>query len=196
MNFYAFDHMSGEYVGMRQAPIDPLETRAAGVTVYERPGRLETPDAPPAVGLNQVGVWAGAAWSIVADHRGETWWKPDGTAVEIATLGDPAEIGLLAAAPDLAPTAEDVWAEGHRRKRGMVGAVDDEAYRNIIESGNREAIRLLKVHAVSGVWTTDQASRADQLDTLEIALDTLDQITAALAVAPPADYENDRHWVI
>lgn len=63
--------------------------------------------APPELADHQAAVWTGAAWTVVADHRGETWYR-DGQAAVITEVGDPAANGYSASPP--APTLEDLRA--------------------------------------------------------------------------------------
>ncbi len=90
MKIYQFSRETGEYTGQRDAAIDPLETKAAGVTVY-----LNTPftttDEPPATGANEVAVRVGGvdgSWQVNEDHRGKTVYNTgDKSALEIEQTG-------------------------------------------------------------------------------------------------------------
>lgn len=54
---------------------------------------FSTSAAPPELQAGQAAVFSGSGWSIVPDHRGETWWTADAkdnTAPHIVTaIGDP-----------------------------------------------------------------------------------------------------------
>lgn len=52
-------------------------------------------------------MWRDGAWTMAPDHRGETWYDADGSAVLIDTVGDPAERGLSPDAPPPPPPSAD-----------------------------------------------------------------------------------------
>ncbi|MCD1636276.1 DUF4376 domain-containing protein [Martelella mediterranea] len=107
MDIYYFSAVTGEYLGHGQADADPLEkgrflVPANAVTV-----------APPDAGPDEASVFVDGQWSLVADYRGQTWFSKDGKAVEVETLGDPGELGLLAEEPIVPappPTADELAA--------------------------------------------------------------------------------------
>lgn len=82
----------------RESPLEP--------GVYLIPaGCVEV--APPDAEAGKAAVWSGTAWTMVADHRGETWY--DGREpVAIDFVGDPAERGYRIEVP--APTLDDLRA--------------------------------------------------------------------------------------
>jgi hypothetical protein len=91
----------GVYLYPAEADESPIEPG-----VYLIPaGCVEA--APPEVADGHVAVWSGDAWSVVADHRGETWYL-DATAATITFIGDPAAQGYVATAPG--PTMDDLRA--------------------------------------------------------------------------------------
>ncbi len=98
MQIYFYRHDGGEYVGAGVADPDPMDEEN-----YLHPA-FSTPLAPPAVGAKQAAIFSGGAWSIVADHRGETWFQGYGNPREIVALGDPAALGLTAIEPPAPPT--------------------------------------------------------------------------------------------
>lgn len=111
MLLYSYDPETRVYTGCRQAQIDPLESQAAGTTVYVRPGAKDTTTKPPATGPKQVAVWNGAMWAIVADHRGETWWKDHATQVAIDKVGVPTGLSPTRPAPPIEVARDEAWAE-------------------------------------------------------------------------------------
>lgn len=117
MQYFSFDRTTGAFLGARDAQIDPLETERHGKTIFCRPGLTDTTVSPPETAANEAAVWNGSTWSIVPDHRKETWWQGS-TEVVIDFLGDPAERGLsrseLAPEPPAA-TADNIKAECSRR---------------------------------------------------------------------------------
>lgn len=93
---YAFDTRNGVYVGLAELHPDPLN-----------PGQFLEPwgttdIAPPAeVPAGEAAVFANDVWTLVADHRGEVWFR--GTdPVLVDFLGDPAGQDLTRA-PVLPP---------------------------------------------------------------------------------------------
>lgn len=90
---------AGLYLGPVEADESPLEEG-----VYLIPaGCVEV--APPEVAAGEVAVWLGDAWSVVPDHRGETWFSAEGAPVVVTAVGDPALAGLTPEPP--APSIED-----------------------------------------------------------------------------------------
>lgn len=84
--YYLFDAAGGEYQGVYEAQENPLEPGSHIAPVNS------TDIAPPALSANQAAVFASGAWSIVPDHRGETWYdQANGEPAEITALGEPAQ---------------------------------------------------------------------------------------------------------
>lgn len=90
---YNFHPATGEYIGEGLADPSPMEP---GVWLYPA---HSTETAPPAAGPGQAAIFDGESWSLVADHRGETWFTAEGQAIVIDALGDPAQLDLLPEAP-------------------------------------------------------------------------------------------------
>ena len=115
MKVYGYDGVTGEYTGATDAERDPLA-----------PGRFLMPHnctrrTPPFETAGQAAVFDGGAWSLVPDHRGETWWDGHGAAVVVAALGDPAAAGLSADEP--VPPPPDAQAYS----RAVQGMLDSKA---------------------------------------------------------------------
>jgi hypothetical protein len=89
-------------------------------------------------------------------------------------------------------TADDVRAECARRMRLLVGARNDAHLDIIISNGNREAIRLLRIGAAN--WTTEQATRAAQLEAADAEIERLRACSNAMEPDPPSDYTDNAHW--
>jgi hypothetical protein len=92
---------AGVYVGTASAFESPFE---AGV--YHIPARC-VEAAPPEIADGAAAVWSGDGWTVVPDHRGETWYL-DGVAIRISMVGDPSLSGYLPAPP--APTLDELRA--------------------------------------------------------------------------------------
>jgi hypothetical protein len=107
MQVHGFDGATGEYTGTSEAERDPLD-RARYLMPHN-----STTVAPALAPEGWAQVWNGAAWSLVADYRGETWYRESGEAVVVEALGDPADAGLQPEAP---PVALDVIKAGLRAK--------------------------------------------------------------------------------
>ena len=90
--FYSYDGSTGEYLGIVYGQSNPISSG------YLQP-RNSTSIAPPGTAAQTVAVWNGTNWTTLADHRGETWYQADGTAVIISVIGDPASDGLLSTQP-------------------------------------------------------------------------------------------------
>ncbi|MBU1211356.1 MAG: hypothetical protein KJ587_08800 [Alphaproteobacteria bacterium] len=89
-------------------------------------------------------------------------------------------------------TADDVRAEAGRRMQAMVGARDAAHLQVIIANASREAIRLLKLGA--GNWTSEQALRVFELETVDAGIEHIRSRSNAMEGAPPADYTDDERW--
>lgn len=108
MMFYRFHADTHEFVGARVAPIDPLESDRIGEAVYAQPGLYDTTTAPPEVGEKQAAVFANGAWSVVPDHRGETWWRSYTESYIVEDLGTPEGTATKPDAPP--PTQQELIA--------------------------------------------------------------------------------------
>ena len=86
MSNVLYSYLDGtfEYGGLTNETPDPLEPG-----VFHAP-RNTTPVAPLDTTAGHVNVWnlAAGVWSLVPDHRGETWFDGDAQ-VTIEALGDP-----------------------------------------------------------------------------------------------------------
>lgn len=109
--YYSFNPETGEHAGggfARRSPADKELT-------WMCPGHT-TLVAPPDYGFQQTAVWnrEEGAWSIVPDHRGETWYrKENGKPVRIAGIGDPTMGNLTPLTPPIpAPAEAASWDEG------------------------------------------------------------------------------------
>jgi len=80
---YAYDRTTGLYLGEVTADPSPAEP---GVWLYPA---FTTRAPPPQPGPQQAPVWTGDAWSLVLDHRGETWWLDHATSYVVEVLGTP-----------------------------------------------------------------------------------------------------------
>lgn len=95
---YAVDS-NGLYTGILRPGLDVAATEAAGeVKWLALPGTVA--EAPPEAGAKQAARWTGAAWELIPDHRGETWYDAAGKATVVAAAGDPAP---LTAEPPVMP---------------------------------------------------------------------------------------------
>lgn len=76
---YHYHRDTGEFMGETVARLDPKEQKPlipANSTIKK----------PPAAAENQIAVFSSGAWSLVANHRGETWFDFR-TKIEIVDLG-------------------------------------------------------------------------------------------------------------
>lgn len=86
MKEYIFDRMTGEFIRVQEACIDPQESRKHGREVYLLSANGTT-TPPPEQKEGYVVIWNGAAWEKIEDHRGETVWKSYEESMEIRELG-------------------------------------------------------------------------------------------------------------
>lgn len=89
---YLFDPETGIYTNYYVAQESPLEPGVFIEPVYS------TPLVPLPAVQGKVPVFAGGAWSLVVDYRGQTWYdQTTGDPVQITAIGQPA--ANLAATP-------------------------------------------------------------------------------------------------
>jgi hypothetical protein len=78
---YNYHPNTGEYLGVSFADPDPMNDGQflipANATEIE----------PPESASNTVAVFSEGTWSLVPDHRGETWFMPDRSPIEINEIG-------------------------------------------------------------------------------------------------------------
>jgi hypothetical protein len=98
MLVYNYAPETGEYLGTSEAHESPLEPG-----VYLVPA-CATTTAPPDAQTGCARCWNGSDWAQVEDHRGQTVYASDGTALTIATLGA-IPGGCTATAPQADPNA-------------------------------------------------------------------------------------------
>ena len=100
---YAYDALTGLYLGPVSANPSPLEP---GVWLYPADS---TQIAPPSASAGTAAVFANGAWSLVPDHRGETWYGANGPVI-VRELGYPSSFvpPLISTPPPVpAPSAPD-----------------------------------------------------------------------------------------
>lgn len=90
---YSYEPGSGAFTNVTYADPSPLEP---GVWLY---AAHTTTERPPDYAEKQIPQWSGSAWQVIPDHRGETWFMPDGTPYFIDRIGDPAIAGLTSTQP-------------------------------------------------------------------------------------------------
>lgn len=93
MQIHNYNPLTLEYTGSGFADPDPLNEGAFIAPAFS------TDIAPPDHVEGMARVFVDGEWSLVPDHRGETWWHPNGTSETIIDLGDPADKGLLDVEP-------------------------------------------------------------------------------------------------
>jgi len=128
MLVYCFDYRSREFVGACE--LGPTDRDPRNPTAFLVPGNaVVTP--PPIVADRQVAIWGGAEWSIVSDHRDEIWYDPEGRAIVIEELGDPAALGL---SPDAPPPPIPEITRRQLRLWMLQHGHDDVAIRSAIDA--------------------------------------------------------------
>lgn len=85
---YGYDRLTGAYTEPLDAEESPLEPG-----VYLDPA-FTTRSSPPHYGAGEILVWRGDKWTVVADHRGETWYSDSGEPVIVDAPGNPVDLGL------------------------------------------------------------------------------------------------------
>lgn len=102
MQIWNYNPATGELVGASTADPDPTSEGSWLIPAHA------TSVAPPAAQSGLAAVFSGASWSMVADHRGETWWLTtqqynDVPGLVINSLGDPAAADLTQTEPPAPP---------------------------------------------------------------------------------------------
>lgn len=77
---YNYHPVTREYLGASLA--DPDQKNEGQFLIPAHATKL----APPAVTAHTVAVFSNGAWVLLPDHRGEIWYKPDRTPVEITEI--------------------------------------------------------------------------------------------------------------
>lgn len=98
MKLYNYSGLSGEFLYESDARESPLEPGTFLIPAFA------TTKPPISVGDKQVAAFLNGEWVAVEDHRGETWYAPDGAPITIGFIGKPAVFGLLEVAPPPPPT--------------------------------------------------------------------------------------------
>lgn len=88
---YAFDAQTKEYRGPARAEIS-MPALAHDRIEFLIPA-FTTEVKPPSVPKGSAAIWNDASWDVIADHRGETWWRGT-TPVTIQDFSDPEAAGL------------------------------------------------------------------------------------------------------
>ncbi|UYO47797.1 hypothetical protein KQX64_17715 [Rhodopseudomonas palustris] len=92
MQIWNYDPATGELVSSGLADESPMEPGAFLIPAFA------TTIAPPSFVDGFCPVFRDGGWTLVEDHRGETWWDPNGVEVVISELGKVPE-GLSNVAP-------------------------------------------------------------------------------------------------
>jgi hypothetical protein len=121
MQIYHYSAITGEFLGTDAARESPLEPG-----VFLIPANA-TDTAPPAPGANQAAVFANGAWALVADYRGERWYQPDGTEVDITQLNvAPGTTWTVTPPP---PTAQQLYRQLQAQAQAALDQTDRVASR-------------------------------------------------------------------
>lgn len=103
-------------------------------------------------------------------------------------------VGGTWVSPVVPVTADDVRREASRRMQALVGARDAGHLEIVIANATREAVRLQNIRINGGTWTSEQATRAAELEVADAAIEEIRAASNAMEPAPPADFADDSHW--
>lgn len=173
-NYYHYDSVTGEYLGLTPARLDPMETAIAGDDVYMRPPSSACTDVPPVANINQVAVRRADAWVVVADHRGEVYWLADGSEHTITGLDVEPPADALPALPAAIKLASDKDAKRAAiRAAYSVAVIAPQQINGVTYHGGFDSVIRL-----------DGAKRlAVDLGMNEVTLFDIDDVGHALAIA-------------
>lgn len=122
MDIHNYHPVTGEYLSTTDADVDPLTPGS-----FLIPANATT-DAPPTQQQGQARVLVNGAWTLVPDHRGETWWSDWQTPVVIDELGTPApELSLTQPAtppPSIITVTKAGWLRAALARQGKLSAVN------------------------------------------------------------------------
>jgi len=104
MQVYNYRPDTGEFICATDARESPLEPG-----VFLIPANA-TEVAPPTSAAGVAYLFQNGGWQSVPDHRGETWYRADGSPSVIETLGDPAQSDLLQTEPPAPPPTQADYA--------------------------------------------------------------------------------------
>lgn len=114
MKIYSYNNKTGEFLGTRDANIDPLETQKQDKLVYLKPADT-TEEKPPRCKKNEVAVFGGERWTKKKDFRGAVYYSKDGFGTRVAEIGKVLPPKAIVTAP---PTnmrkprwENDAWVE-------------------------------------------------------------------------------------
>lgn len=108
MDIYFFDQITGEFLGGGKADLNPMASDSAPEVDRFFMPEFATPTAPPEAPEGQKARWTDDAWELVADHRGQDYYLPDGSHHIITELGLERPAEALDEAPPMPvhPTAD------------------------------------------------------------------------------------------
>lgn len=184
MEIYHYHPETGEHLGTGQAREDPEETGKHLIPANA------TTTVPPDTISGQVRVLKDGAWTHELDHRGETWYRPNGDSIIIKDLGNPADDGLLSTAPVQIIPVKAVKLEASRR---ISLIAEDWKQRNIMA----RSIELLNKIRLGGTLTTEEEAEEAaalaiwaQIKAVRAASDAIEAMNPI-----PADYAtNETYW--
>lgn len=81
IEIYHYNPATGEYLEPGVSSPNPADPETPIIPAFA------TIDPPPEIGERQAAVFRDAAWSVVDDYRGTTWWRQDGMQYTIDMLG-------------------------------------------------------------------------------------------------------------
>lgn len=94
MLIYNYHPETGEFIASSEAEASPFDDGE-----YLIPAFATTLAPPEQATEGNALVYDGEAWGEVEDHRGETWWTPEGAGMTINKIGNPTDYGLVAEPP-------------------------------------------------------------------------------------------------
>ena len=94
MLIYNYDRDTGAFLYASEPRLDLLETETRKAPHFLIPA-YATVEPPPSSKPRWWPCWRDGAWRMVEDHRGDIWYTPEGRRVEIGSVGNPSDSGLL-----------------------------------------------------------------------------------------------------
>ncbi|MCG9081559.1 DUF4376 domain-containing protein [Laribacter hongkongensis] len=184
MDLYHFD-TSGRHVGTSTADESPLEPGVFLVPAHA------TPLDPLPAGQNEVAMFDGSAWRLVADYTGTSYWLPDGSHHVISEIGEvPPDHALTE------PPTPTLYALREQRRAEINRWRDEQENSGIEHAGHRwdtNDASLQRINSVMlagtnplGIWTS-----ADNVD-VPMTLEDMQGLFAAIVTRGSAIHARQR----
>ena len=138
----------------------------------------QTPEWAQAIAeLAKAGGDVGDDWAVLLKGKELSLFK---TAAEKQAEAEIAQATGIQPPSEVALSAEHVQQYAMALKMSLVGAPTAEAFKDILDNGTREGLRLMRIKD-QRAWTEEEATRAAVLESVDNAISYLDGIAQVIA---------------